>query len=1257
MKNMEYQRNRWLLELKNVYPNAPEYECLKAIEKTRSLEAAMYWLKGKLNRRRSISMSSSSCSSDSSASTFNTLSDDDTSSSSDSKSSIRSSSNTTISTISDDEPLTSSSSGQSDTSDHGRHHKRHHRRFHPTSRHNLSYNKGERTSIHSRPSKSLQPDRLLDKSDHLDYGESTQEFPSKNSKSDEEGDGYVGNDVRFVEQYPIMENERREARTKRKYNFGLDGGRKYERESIAEMMPKSRKQYRMDNDDNNDGNENSGYLDDLMGHRHQFDNSFNRTNPKELEDDIDDDNMINITNDLGPYKSMSNSSSLDLEGSDDNMTNMNSETKSNDNDSLDSNKKIGNLRDDLEADDILLNGNDDDLISMDGDDDDDMGKNRRAQQLILNFLNDANIDELSLIPGTSVKKASSIVDVRPFHSINDVEEKLQNVRNIGNIQQLIVECKQLLRARAAVTKCIENCSSIARRITNLVNSLQDGILQGFDIKQPALLNPDLQLKPYQLIGLNWLRLMYKEKINAILADDMGLGKTVQTIAFLTHLIEMGTKGPFLIIVPSSTRDNWCREIDTWCGDKVLRYCGYYGTQDERRNLRYDIIQECKQSSDNSPCSLFNILLTTYNVVTSRNEDRQFLKNMKFCYVVFDEAHMLKNVTTQRYKTLMKINAERKLLLTGTPIQNNLTELMSLLYFVMPNIFGGDHTPDSVAKLFKFTHENSEYTRRRVDHAKQIMKPFVLRRVKSEVLSQMPDKIEHVEICDMTPTQKLLYRTTISAYHQGMRGDIGSVFMELRKASLHPLLLHSFISEGDEENFKMAWNQRREQQAELLGESLPSNKEKEHSTDILPSKNDGEKKSDGSVSGEVTSSETNIEKKVGDISTTSDDQEKKDPHVQSCRLRASIQDYYMAMTKKGLKTKDRFSSLSKKTSSRAQAERKRPSILADSKIGNENYRHISNSSNLNNSGGNNYFSLDISTGSYQEKQERKKGHLQNDVESLFDLTGTCELYPGAYPQSVCEKIAPYLVNQRVAQYKGAKELCHVVEDLMAMSDFEIHSILKEIPQLKLKYCLSRDRLMDSGKLKRLAELLQECHIKGERVLLFSQFVIMLDILEEYLKLKQHDADVKQMTDDDISDDPTQSQHLRNAYNYIRLDGSTPVGERQSLIDQFNTDNSISIFLLSTRAGGLGINLTTANVVILYDIDFNPYNDRQAEDRCHRMGQTRDVHVIRMIAKNTVEETMLQVQKNKLRLGDNITNTENEDEDISQLLKEAIRRMDK
>ena len=155
----------------------------------------------------------------------------------------------------------------------------------------------------------------------------------------------------------------------------------------------------------------------------------------------------------------------------------------------------------------------------------------------------------------------------------------------------------------------------------------------------------LKLKPYQLIGLNWLCLMHKEKINGILADEMGLGKTCQTISFLAHLFETNKKLMHLIIVPPSTLDNWVREISVWCPD--FNFTVYQGNQEERQQLRHDVLNNNFQRG-------LNAILTTYGMISSTNEDKSFFRKLKLDYCVFDEAHMLKNMNSIRYQALIKL---------------------------------------------------------------------------------------------------------------------------------------------------------------------------------------------------------------------------------------------------------------------------------------------------------------------------------------------------------------------------------------------------------------------------------------------------------------------------------------------------------------------------------------------------------------------------------------------------------------------------
>ncbi|KAG7254727.1 LOW QUALITY PROTEIN: hypothetical protein CRUP_031763 [Coryphaenoides rupestris] len=178
----------------------------------------------------------------------------------------------------------------------------------------------------------------------------------------------------------------------------------------------------------------------------------------------------------------------------------------------------------------------------------------------------------------------------------------------------------------------------------------------------------------------------------------------------------------------------------------------------------------------------------------------------------------------------------------------------------------------------------------------------------------------------------------------------------------------------------------------------------------------------------------------------------------------------------------------------------------------------------------------------------------------------------------------------------------------MSDFELHRLCQQYSSIG-SYQLDSHLMLDSGKFQLLTGLLGSLKDQGDRVVLFSQFTMMLDIVEILLR------------------------HLK--HRYVRLDGSTPIADRIVLIDEFNNDPDIFVFLLSTRAGGLGINLTSANAVILHDIDCNPYNDKQAEDRCHRLGQTRTVKVIKLISENSIEDNMLQLGQKKLKLEQDMT----------------------
>eukprot|EP00455_Lapot_gusevi_P043225 TRINITY_DN5226_c0_g1_i2.p1 TRINITY_DN5226_c0_g1~~TRINITY_DN5226_c0_g1_i2.p1 ORF type:complete len:558 (-),score=128.31 TRINITY_DN5226_c0_g1_i2:92-1603(-) len=500
---------------------------------------------------------------------------------------------------------------------------------------------------------------------------------------------------------------------------------------------------------------------------------------------------------------------------------------------------------------------------------------------------------------------------------------------------------------------------------------------------------------------------------------MGLGKTIQTIIHLGVLaIHSDNLRPHLIVVPASTLGNWKRELQIW-GPHLITIT-YEGNQQQRLELAKELLEKprCCQ-----------VVLTTVDSCTKNDNDRLFFHKFKFCYLVLDEAHSVKNILSQRFRHLHKIQTEYRLLLTGTPIQNSLSELVSLLAFLIPS---GSETLQRWA--LELQANGSDTNKDVIAQVKTILRPFILRRLKSEVLNQMVGKSSYVEWCPMSERQQQIYQQSLqasraAAAESASKRTLQNVTMQLRKAANHPLL-HRVI----------------------------------FTPQIIDS--------------------------VADIA-----------------IRAGV--------------------------------------------------------------------------------------FEPDVDFL----------------KVCEH-------------------------LLGLSDFALHRMCVGVPELS-KFLLPREMIFGSGKFDMLFNrLLPALQQGGHRVLLFSQFTIMLDIVEEAVRMQE--------------------------YGYLRLDGNTPVSTRQSLIDQFNSNQNIFLFLLSTRAGGLGLNLTAADTVILHDIDWNPQTDLQAEDRAHRLGQTKPVTVYRLLSSGSIDEYMYRVAERKrnlnedvLSLNNDIDDEENIDDDIIREILDLIR----
>lgn len=243
--------------------------------------------------------------------------------------------------------------------------------------------------------------------------------------------------------------------------------------------------------------------------------------------------------------------------------------------------------------------------------------------------------------------------------------------------------------------------------------------------------------------------MHEKDLNGILADEMGLGKTIQTIALIAHLAcEKSIWGPHLIIVPTSVMLNWEMEFKKWC--PALKILTYFGNPKERK---------LKRKGWTKP-DTFHVCITSYKLVI---QDHQSFRRQKWIYLVLDEAHNIKNFKSQRWQMLLNFNSTHRLLLTGTPLQNNLMELWSLMHFLMPNVF---ESHQEFKEWFDkpmtgIIEGQSEYNENIIRRLHKVLRPFLLRRLKCDVEKQLPKKYEHIVRCSLSKRQRFLYNEFMS----------------------------------------------------------------------------------------------------------------------------------------------------------------------------------------------------------------------------------------------------------------------------------------------------------------------------------------------------------------------------------------------------------------------------------------------------------------------------------------------------------------
>ncbi|NXX76969.1 INO80 ATPase, partial [Urocolius indicus] len=741
------------------------------------------------------------------------------------------------------------------------------------------------------------------------------------------------------------------------------------------------------------------------------------------------------------------------------------------------------------------------------------------------------------------------------------------------------------------------------------------IRAGEDIPQPTIFNG--KLKGYQLKGMNWLANLYEQGINGILADEMGLGKTVQSIALLAHLAEReNIWGPFLIISPASTLNNWHQEFARFVPKfKVLPY---WGNPHDRKVIRKFWSQKTLYTQD----APFHVVITSYQLVV---QDVKYFQRVKWQYMVLDEAQALKSSSSVRWKILLQFQCRNRLLLTGTPIQNTMAELWALLHFIMPTLFDShEEFNEWFSKDIESHAENkSAIDENQLSRLHMILKPFMLRRIKKDVENELSDKIEILMYCQQTSRQKLLYQAlknkiSIDDLLQSSMGttqqaqtttsSLMNLVMQFRKVCNHPelferqetwspfhislkpyqiskfiyLILFGFVA------FIFRWLRV------LLSPFAP-----DHIQQSLFHRKGINEESCFSFL------------RLIDVSPAEMANLMNQGHLARwlalfLSLKASYRLHHMRSWVEAEEEKQQGSPFL----------RSRDFLLdVNFPLSFPNLHSCTLLQNL-------VFS------SHCKAVTGFSDHVIHRRRSATSCVRCCQVteLPSflciASPRVTAVPLEFYC-NDRSAEYErralkeggslAAKQcVLHGSPDLAAdwlkqcSQFFPEHpgGLLGIRPQNGWSFIRIPDKeslITDSGKLHALDLLLTRLKSQGHRVLIYSQMTRMIDLLEEYMVYRKH--------------------------TYMRLDGSSKISERRDMVADFQNRNDIFVFLLSTRAGGLGINLTAADTVIFYDSDWNPTVDQQAMDRAHRLGQTKQVTVYRLICKGTIEERILQRAKEK------------------------------
>uniref|UniRef100_A0A8C7L6M7 Proliferation-associated SNF2-like protein n=1 Tax=Oncorhynchus kisutch TaxID=8019 RepID=A0A8C7L6M7_ONCKI len=538
--------------------------------------------------------------------------------------------------------------------------------------------------------------------------------------------------------------------------------------------------------------------------------------------------------------------------------------------------------------------------------------------------------------------------------------------------------------------------------------------QAVPAQQPLLFTGGV-MRSYQIEGVEWLRMLWENGINGILADEMGLGKTIQCIAHVAMMLERKVMGPFLVVAPLSTLPNWINEFKRFTPEVSVQL--YHGPAKDRMALLKQI------RKPQGPHNMLPVVVTSFEIAMI---DRKFLQRFHWKYLIVDEGHRIKNLNCRLVRELKMLPTDNKLLLTGTPLQNNLAELWSLLNFLLPEVFDDLKSfeswfdIDTIGSDAKNVVAN-EREQNILHMLHQILTPFLLRRLKSDVTLEVPPKKEIVVYAPLTVKQESFYTAVVN---KTIAKVLGQVKVEA------PVVL---------------------------------------TTDGRP----------------------------------------------------------------------------------------------------------------------------------KRRTRRPVDYKETDGDTPYDL----EKYLERVQKEAEQSPAPVVDVQMPLDSQINLKLQNI---LMLLKRCCNHPYLIEYPldPATQEFKIDEQLVQTSGKFLILDRMLPELKKRGHKVLIFSQMTSILDILMDYCYLR--------------------------GYQYSRLDGSMAYPDREENMTKFSSDPEVFLFLLSTRAGGLGINLTAADTVIIFDSDWNPQADLQAQDRCHRIGQTKPVVVYRLVTANTIDQKILERASAKRKL---------------------------